>query len=142
MPREDEDDPIIYKEVTTETELRCADTGRLLNPQTDIETAINFGTESTARSKVRFSPAELKRLRTFGQKPGIRVLGFKPRSHLLFYENVKHSYFIYPSDIVSDVVEACLQYCARLPNKLSLLAGVEEQPPLLCCLPGQHVAQG
>jgi hypothetical protein len=31
---------------------------------------------------------------------GIKLLGFKPRSELLFEDNVKHSLFIYPDEMV------------------------------------------
>lgn len=31
---------------------------------------------------------------------GIKLLGFKDRSELTFEDNVKHSYFIYPDEMV------------------------------------------
>ncbi|PWN37744.1 Ku DNA-binding complex, Ku70 subunit [Meira miltonrushii] len=98
MDREDEDDPIVYKEVVTETALTCVDTGKELDKDRDVDIAFNFGSENNMRSKVRFSPGEMRKLRSFGQLPSIRIIGFKPRSELHFYENVKHAYFIYPSD--------------------------------------------
>lgn len=98
MEREDEDDPIVYKEVVTETALTCADTGRELDKDRDVDVAFSFGSENNMRAKVRFSQAELRKLRMFGQLPSIRILGFKPASELHFYENIKHAYFIYPSD--------------------------------------------
>lgn len=101
MEREDEDDPITYKEVVTETTLACTDTGRELDKDRDIDVAFSFGSDSSMRSKVRFTQGELRKLRSFGQVPSIRILGFKPDTELLFYENVKHAYFIYPSDAVS-----------------------------------------
>lgn len=101
MDREDEDDPIVYKEIVTETSLACADTGRELDKDKDVDHAYSFGNENNLRSLVRFSKAEMQKLRSFGQEPGIRVLGFKPICELNFYENTKHAYFLYPSDLVS-----------------------------------------
>ncbi|UZJ54617.1 hypothetical protein CBS101457_003937 [Exobasidium rhododendri] len=99
MEREDEDDPIVYKEVITETTLNCADTGRELDKDRDVEHAFTFGTENNLRSKVRFSQHEMQKLRTFGQEPSIKIMGFKPLRELHFHENIKHAYFIYPSDL-------------------------------------------
>ncbi|PWN39348.1 SPOC domain-like protein [Ceraceosorus guamensis] len=91
--------PMSYLEIDVRTEQWCKDTGRTLNPS-EIETAFSFGTDSSLRSKVRFSPAEVKRLRTFGQKPGIEILGFKPNTEdsLSYRDNIKISYFLYPFD--------------------------------------------
>lgn len=44
-----------------------------------------------------FTQDELKQIRTFGE-PVLRILGFKPISTLKFWENLRPSYFIYPSD--------------------------------------------
>jgi ATP-dependent DNA helicase 2 subunit 1 len=44
-----------------------------------------------------FSADELKQIRNFGE-PILRILGFKPVSTLRFWENLRPSYFIYPSD--------------------------------------------
>ena len=39
----------------------------------------------------------MKQIRNFGE-PILRVLGFKPAETLKFWENMRPSYFIYPSD--------------------------------------------
>lgn len=114
MDREDEDDPVVYKEIVTQTSLQCADTGRPLDKDTDVDRAFAFGNENSIRSQVRFSNIEMQKLRCFGQEPGIRILGFKPYKELHFHENIKHSYFIYPSDTVSAV-----QLQRRLPRLLN-----------------------
>jgi ATP-dependent DNA helicase 2 subunit 1 len=101
MEREDEDDPIVYKEIITETTLNCADTGRELDKDRDVDYAFAFGSENNLRSKVRFSQMEMQKLRTFGQEPSIKIIGFKPFRELHFHENLKHAYFIYPFDLVS-----------------------------------------
>jgi ATP-dependent DNA helicase 2 subunit 1 len=46
---------------------------------------------------VLFTPDELKEIRNFGE-PVLRILGFKPISTLRFWDNIRPSYFIYPSD--------------------------------------------
>lgn len=121
MDREDEDDPIIYKEVITETTLNCADTGRELDKDRDVDHAFTFGSENNLRSKVRFSKAEMQKLRTFGQEPSIKIMGFKPYKELHFHENVKHAYFIYPFDLVS-VRGMIAQLIADCGSFTSLLA--------------------
>ena len=44
-----------------------------------------------------FTEDERKQIRSFGE-PVLRILGFKPISALRFWENLRPSYFIYPSD--------------------------------------------
>jgi ATP-dependent DNA helicase 2 subunit 1 len=39
----------------------------------------------------------LKEIRNFGE-PILRILGFKPIKQLRFWDNIRPSYFIYPSD--------------------------------------------
>lgn len=50
-------------------------------------------------AQVLLSEDEVKSLRTFGCIPGIKLLGFKSRDTLHFLENIKHAYFLYPSDL-------------------------------------------
>ncbi|KAN0064611.1 ATP-dependent DNA helicase II subunit 1 [Thecaphora frezii] len=60
--------------------------------------AFQFGQNTSLRGQVRFTPNELKRLKSMGLYPSLKLLGFKDRSELKFQDNVKHAYFIYPSD--------------------------------------------
>lgn len=94
--RSDEDDP--WEEVVTTSHMQCKDTGKLLNPATDVHHAFALGSDTTARSIVRFTPEEINTLKTSGLKPCIKILGFKDRSTLRFWENVKHSSFIFPTE--------------------------------------------
>ncbi|KAI0077815.1 ku70-like protein [Panus rudis PR-1116 ss-1] len=53
-----------------------------------------------ARCKVFYTAEEIKKFRTFGLEPGIKLLGFKKlKSSLAFEDNVKHSIFIHPDEM-------------------------------------------
>ncbi|KAH8094504.1 SPOC like C-terminal domain-containing protein [Cristinia sonorae] len=51
-------------------------------------------------SRVFFTNDEIKSFRTMGLEPRIKLLGFKDKDDLKFEDNVKHSYFIYPDEMV------------------------------------------
>ncbi|KAL7279454.1 hypothetical protein ACG7TL_007297 [Trametes sanguinea] len=58
------------------------------------------GTRAVALgSRVFYTAEEVRSFRTLGLEPGIKLLGFKPRSELAFEDNVKHSIFIYPDEM-------------------------------------------
>jgi ATP-dependent DNA helicase 2 subunit 1 len=57
-----------------------------------VQKAYKFGGDF-----VVFSQDELKEIRSFGD-PILRILGFKTADKLKFWENMRPSYFIYPSD--------------------------------------------
>ncbi|KAG2017394.1 Ku70 [Coprinopsis cinerea AmutBmut pab1-1] len=46
-----------------------------------------------------YTPEEIRSFRTLGLQSGIRLLGFKDRSVMVFEDNIKHSYFIYPDEM-------------------------------------------
>ncbi|CAO1621127.1 unnamed protein product [Parajaminaea phylloscopi] len=94
--REDEDD--IWQEVITTSHMQCKDTGKLLDTATEVDHAFALGFDVSHRSVIRFSPEEIRQLKTGGLKPGIKILGFQDRSSLRFWENVKHSSFIFPTE--------------------------------------------
>lgn len=75
-----------------------AQTGERVAP-TDIVNAYPITEGPTDQAQVVLSDEEVKKLRTFGCVPGIKLLGFKDRSTLHFLENIKHAYFLYPSDL-------------------------------------------
>lgn len=97
--REDEDD--LWQEVVTTSHLQCKDTGQILDGKTQVDHAFALGFDTSPRGTVRFTPEEITKLKTSGIGPGLKVLGYKDRSELRFWENVKHSVFIFPSDAVS-----------------------------------------
>ncbi|PLN78796.1 putative DSB repair complex subunit Ku70 [Aspergillus taichungensis] len=74
-----------------ETTAIADDTARTVE-KWEIKKAYKFGGD-----QVIFTPEELKSLRDFGD-PVIRIIGFKPLSALPFWANVKHPFFIYPSE--------------------------------------------
>ncbi|EAW12849.1 putative DSB repair complex subunit Ku70 [Aspergillus clavatus NRRL 1] len=80
--------PEIVKGVTTQI---ADDTARTVE-KSEIRKAYKFGNE-----QISFTPEEQKALRNFGD-PVIRIIGFKPLSALPFWANVKHPFFIYPSE--------------------------------------------
>ena len=45
----------------------------------------------------------MRSLRTLDLEPGIKLLGFKDRSELVFEDNVRHSLFIYPDEGIATV---------------------------------------
>lgn len=53
---------------------------------------------------------------------GIKLLGFKDRSELRFEDNIKHSQFIYPDELVSTDILGLLYPC-RLDYSLSGILG-------------------
>ncbi|KAG8806185.1 ATP-dependent DNA helicase II subunit 1, partial [Serendipita sp. 399] len=54
--------------------------------------------EHTGSSSVFWTKEDVTKFRTLGMQPGIKILGFKDADTLAFEDNIKHSYFIYPSD--------------------------------------------
>jgi ATP-dependent DNA helicase 2 subunit 1 len=71
----------------------CNDTGALLMKE-QIAHYYPYGGE-----RIRFSKEELQDIKTI-DKPGLRLMGFKPRSALKSYYNIKSASFIYPDESV------------------------------------------
>ncbi|KAJ7167691.1 SPOC like C-terminal domain-containing protein [Mycena filopes] len=46
-----------------------------------------------------YTAEDIRAFRTLGREPGVKLLGFKDRSELLFEDNIKHSQFIYPDEM-------------------------------------------
>ncbi|GAB1213188.1 ATP-dependent DNA helicase II subunit 1 [Aspergillus terreus] len=106
--------PQIAKGVTTQI---ADDTARTIE-KWEVKKAYKFGGD-----QVSFSPEELKELRNFGD-PVIRIIGFKPLSALPFWANVKHPFFIYPSEedfIGSTRVFSALHQTLLRDKKLALV---------------------
>lgn len=73
-------------------------TGERVQP-TQVTNAYQVCDDPTHPAQVLLSEEEVKALRTFGCIPGIKLLGFKDRATLHFLDNIKHAYFLYPSDL-------------------------------------------
>jgi len=69
----------------------CQDTGSKLYKD-QIGTFFPVGGE-----KVMITPEDVKSIKFF-DNPGMKLMGFKPRSDLKIFHNIKHSYFIYPDE--------------------------------------------
>ena len=63
--------------------------------KSDMQQYFEYGSE-----KVFFTPDEVLKMKFFGD-PGLKLLGFKPRSRLKTHHNVRPSYFVYPDESVS-----------------------------------------
>ncbi|OAX41910.1 Ku DNA-binding complex, Ku70 subunit [Rhizopogon vinicolor AM-OR11-026] len=77
------------------------------------------GTESVSRivpfgKRPFYTADEIRSFRTLDLEPGIKLLGFKDREELVFEDNVKHSVFIHPDELV------CLRPILGSRNKLSM----------------------
>ena len=46
---------------------------------------------------MRITPEDVKQIKYF-DAVGMKLMGFKPRSCLKVFHNIKHSYFIYPDE--------------------------------------------
>lgn len=71
------------KPLQATTKFVCEETGHAL---------ISLGGE-----KVRLDQSEIKQIKNFGPN-GMRLMGFKPKSFLKVYHNLKHSYFVFPDE--------------------------------------------
>jgi ATP-dependent DNA helicase 2 subunit 1 len=79
------------KPLRATTKLVCQETGHALY-QNQIGTYYPLGGE-----KVRIEPTEMKKIKNF-DAAGMKLMGFKPKSYLKVYHNIKHSYFMYPDE--------------------------------------------
>lgn len=85
----------------TVTKYICEDTGSLLM-DSQIKYAFPYGGEN-----VIFDKDEILNIKTI-DKQGIRLMGFKPRSALKVYHNLKPSLFIYPDEHVLNNIKYLL----------------------------------
>jgi ATP-dependent DNA helicase 2 subunit 1 len=57
-----------------------------------------LSSDSRLFSQVFYTAEEVRSLRTLDLEPGIKLLGFKDRSELVFEDNIRHSFFIFPDE--------------------------------------------
>eukprot|EP01017_Pseudomicrothorax_dubius_P017726 TRINITY_DN1989_c0_g1_i5.p1 TRINITY_DN1989_c0_g1~~TRINITY_DN1989_c0_g1_i5.p1 ORF type:complete len:478 (+),score=131.50 TRINITY_DN1989_c0_g1_i5:857-2290(+) len=69
----------------------CKETGSILYPN-QIGTFFPLGGE-----KIRFNKEEMQHIKKF-DTPSLKLMGFKPRSRLKDYHNIRTSYFLYPDE--------------------------------------------
>ena len=93
-----QENPEDFHEVMAYQHLYDSQTGERVQAP-EVMNAFQICDDPTNPAQVVLSDEEVKALRTFGCVPGIKLHGFKDRSTLHFLENIKHAYFLYPSDL-------------------------------------------
>ncbi|GAA5824381.1 hypothetical protein JCM11251_000398 [Rhodosporidiobolus azoricus] len=91
------------EEVVSKTVYKDGETGSELNPKTDIKKYFQVGQSDFEKgiqaAKIFFTEADIRKVKTIGRPPSLKLLGFKPRKdNIKFHETIKHSYFIYPDE--------------------------------------------
>lgn len=89
------------KPLKTTTKFVCEETGHSLY-KNQIGTFFPLGGE-----KIRLEQEEMKKVKNFSS-PGMKLMGFKPKSFLKIYHNIKHSYFMYPDEKRTKGASACV----------------------------------
>jgi len=79
------------KPLKTKSSYLCEETGAILEPK-DIGTHFELGGE-----KVFFKKNDVNEIKKFDE-PSMKLMGFKPRSRVKAYHNIRSSYFLYPDD--------------------------------------------
>ncbi len=79
------------KQLKSTTRYVCQETGSVLY-RNQIGTFYPIGGE-----KVLMSQDDIKQIKYF-DSTGMKLMGFKPRSKLKIFHNIKHSQFIYPDE--------------------------------------------
>ena len=90
---------------------------------------------------------EIRSLRSLGLEPGIKLLGFKDRSELVFEDNVRHSFFIYPDEDMfagSRRTFTALLSSMVKKGKIGLVRALTRRnaPPSFCALLPQEEGEG
>lgn len=110
-----------HKPLKTTTKIICQETGQSLY-QNQIGTYFPLGGE-----KVRLQPEEMKKIKNFAP-PGMKLMGFKPRSYLKIYHNIKHSYFMYPDEKKTKRASQCTDALLKEMIALDKIAIVKFTP--------------
>lgn len=79
------------KPLQTTTKVVCEESGRALYAN-QMGTYYPFGGQ-----KVRLNKGDMHSIKNFGL-PGMKLMGFKDKSYLKIYHNIKHSYFVFPDE--------------------------------------------
>lgn len=142
------------KPLKSETKQICEQTGALLHPVDDIRTYVDI-----AGQRIYVSRKEMDQTKQFCE-PGLRLIGFKPRSSLEPHHRIFHSYFVYPNDkgvtgsatfisaLLGGMIErkllAVASYVARKnaePALVALLPQAEEEDSDQVKPPGFHMVR-
>jgi len=79
------------KPLQTTSKVVCEESGRALYAN-QMGTYYPFGGQ-----KVRLDKGAMQKIKNFGL-PGMKLMGFKDKSYLKVYHNIKHSYFVFPDE--------------------------------------------
>lgn len=93
LGREDPDD---LDEIVARQELFDAATGEVLDRES-VQNVFLLGSANGVR--VPITEEALREARTGGHVPGITLVGFADAATLRLRDNIKHAYFLYPSDL-------------------------------------------
>ncbi|KAM0754970.1 Ku DNA-binding complex, Ku70 subunit [Meredithblackwellia eburnea MCA 4105] len=155
------------EEVISKTVYKDAESGAPLDPKKEIKKYFEVGKSDIANNvqatKVFFEESEVRKIKTLGRSPAIRLVGFKPREeYLRFHETIKHSYFLYPNeDMYSGSTRTFASLLQTMVDKkkiaiASFLPRVSARPQMVIlfpqeeklneygmaiCPPGIHVCQ-
>ncbi|GAA5955966.1 hypothetical protein JCM21900_002633 [Sporobolomyces salmonicolor] len=133
-------------EVISKTFYQDGETGVELNPKTEIKKYFQVGKSDPAKgvqaAKIFFTEEDVRKVKTIGRPPSLKLLGFMPREgNLKFWETVKHSYFIYPDE---ERYEGSIRTFASLLKSMlkkdvigyaSLIARTISRPQVVILLP-------
>ncbi|CEQ43197.1 SPOSA6832_05100, partial [Sporobolomyces salmonicolor] len=133
-------------EVISKTFYQDGETGIELNPKTEIKKYFQVGKSDPAKgvqaAKIFFTEEDVRKVKTIGRPPSLKLLGFMPREgNLKFWETVKHSYFIYPDE---ERYEGSIRTFASLLKSMlkkdvigyaSLIARTISRPQVVILLP-------
>ncbi|KAB8772362.1 hypothetical protein FH972_026652 [Carpinus fangiana] len=126
-------------QIVTATTTRLAENTAHPIENLEVKKAFKFGGEN-----VLFAPEELKALRSSFGDPVIRVIGFKKRSLLPIWANLRPATFIYPSDedyIGSTRTFSALHQSLLAKDKMAIVWYVARRnaaPVIAALLPGHE----
>ena len=63
--------------------------------------------------KIAFQKADINEIKKF-DVPSLKLMGFKPRSRVKAYHNIRSSYFLYPNDDVNSNASSFFSYTHRV----------------------------
>lgn len=78
-------------------------------------------------NKVRLDKNDMKKVKDMGL-PGMKLMGFKDKSYLKIYHNIKHSYFIFPNEKKTTGSSQCSDALIKEMIKLDKIAIVKFIP--------------
>ena len=110
-----------HKPLKATSKIVCQETGQALYLN-QIGSYFPLGGE-----KVVIQQEEMKKIKNFAP-PGMKLMGFKPRSYLKIWHNIKHSYFLYPDEKKTRGASQCTDALIKEMVKQDKVAIVKMAP--------------